>query len=296
MIQTLSRKANAKINLYLRVTGKREDGYHELQSVMQSVTLADTVTVTADTSYIGQSITLTCSDPCVPCDSRNIAVKCAKAFFSFFGIGNYSVKIHIDKNIPVSAGLAGGSTDGAAVLRLLDTIYGTNAGDESLCSIGATVGADIPFCIVGGTALCEGIGEKITPLDIPSPDYKILLVSPGESVSTPEAYRLIDEAGFIPENHSLTELTDELNDGRMPVSLHNDFEAVILPTHKNTYEVKKLLFFCGASAVQMSGSGPTVFALFSDEGTRAQAERTIAEAGYKAYPCEVQQMKKGDKK
>ena len=294
MIQTLSTKANAKINLYLHVTGKRPDGYHELQSVMQSVTLADTVTVTADTSYIGQNISLTCSDPCIPCDSGNIAVKCALSFFRSFGIENYSVNIHIEKQIPVSGGLAGGSTDGAAVLTLLDRLYRTNAGRKRLCSIGATVGADIPFCVVGGTAICEGIGEIITPLDIPAPEYKILLVSPGESVSTPDAYRLIDEAGIIKEAHTLDEITKELTGGRMPTSLHNDFETVVLPSCKNAREVKNMLLSSGASAVQMSGSGPTVFALFGDEETRAAAERTIAEAGYKAYPCEVQQMKEGD--
>ena len=285
MIKTLTRKANAKINLYLRVTGRRDDGYHLIKSVMQSVTLADEVTVSVDTGVRGLSVVLTCTDERIPADGRNIAVKCAYAFFERFGIENCAAEIHIEKKIPVSGGLAGGSTDGAAVLRLLDELLETNADEDSLISLGAFVGADIPFCLVGGCALCEGIGEKLTRIDSAA-EYSVLLVSPGGGVSTPEAYRLIDEAGTIPCGCAVGEVVEALQNGSLPEKLHNDFEAVILPINERAAEVKRLLSSFGASAVQMSGSGPTVFGLFERREECENAAEMIKKHGYRAYVCE----------
>ena len=286
MIKTLTRKANAKINLYLRVTGRRDDGYHLIKSVKQSVTLADDVTISVDTDVRGLSVVLTCTDERIPTDGRNIAVKCAYAFFKRFGIENCAAEIHIEKKIPVSGGLAGGSTDGAAVIRLLDELLETKADEEMLISLGASVGADIPFCLVGGCAICEGIGEKLTRLDIPEAQYSVLLVSPGGGVSTPEAYRLIDEAGFIPCGCAVGEVVEAVQNCSLPEKLHNDFESVILPQNEREADVKRLLSSYGAAAVQMSGSGPTVFGLYESREECENAAEIIKKHGYRAYVCE----------
>ena len=284
MNRTITLSANAKINLYLRIAGRRPDGYHELETVMQSVTLADTVTVSYDADARGKSISLTCTDPAIPCDGRNIAVKCAERFLDTFGINDCTVKIHIDKRIPAAGGLAGGSTDGAAVLRALNSLTGADASQTELCSIGAKVGADIPFCVAGGTALCTGIGDVLAPLDIPSPGYSVLIVSPGGGVSTPEAYAAIDRAGTIPA-FPASGVTAALRDGTCPTSLHNDFESVILPLNGNAALVKRILAENGADAAMMSGSGPTVFGLFSDRGKCASAAAEVNGRGFRTYIC-----------
>ena len=285
MKKTLTEQANAKINLYLRVTGRRPDGYHELYSIMQSVSLADTVTVSCDTETDGQKIKLTCTDPSIPCDGRNIAVKCAESFFAGFGIKNYAADIHIEKRIPVSGGLAGGSTDGAAVLRALNAICGTGASLEKLCSIGARIGADIPFCVIGGTAVCTGIGDVLAPLDIPAPSYSVLIVAPGGGVSTPEAYAAIDSAGVIPLACDAGSVLDALKNGVCPNVMHNDFEAVIFPLNEKAAAIKAVLTDLGADSSMMSGSGPTLFGLFSDEKKCAQAESFLSSKGYKTAIC-----------
>ena len=285
MKKELTTNAYAKINLYLHVTGTRDDGYHLIESVMQSVSLADGITVTADTDARGKRIGSSCSDERIPLDGNNIAVKCAAAFFEHFGIDNYSLDIRIDKKIPISGGLAGGSTDGAAVLKLLDKIYETDAGEDKLCSLGAKIGADIPFCVIGGTALCEGIGEKVTPLYIPSPQYSVLIVSPGGSVSTPDAYRAIDEYGDITAKYPISEVVTELVGGTLPRSLHNDFETVILPANDSATLVKQKLVDLGAFVAQMSGSGPTVFGLFESEEKCGIAAEKLEEIGFSAFVC-----------
>ena len=158
----LRAKAYAKINLSLDIVGVRDDGYHLIKTVMQSISLHDVISISEE----GSEISITCNDPSVPCDERNIVYKCAKRFFEYWGI-EFGVHIDIQKNIPSQAGLGGGSADGAAVLVLLNRICGNPFSDEELCIIGAKVGADIPFCIVGGCVLCEGIGEVLTPISFP---------------------------------------------------------------------------------------------------------------------------------
>ena len=153
---TVTTEAPAKINLWLTVGEKRPDGYHEIESVMQSVSLCDLVSVTRRPGGRGKRIAVHCSDPALPADRRNIAWKCAEAFFAFAGIEAYDVFIDIEKHIPSSAGLAGGSADGAAVLSLLNRLFGVRAPLSALCETGAGVGADIPFCLAGGTQICRG--------------------------------------------------------------------------------------------------------------------------------------------
>jgi len=276
---TRSAEARAKINLFLAVTGKRADGYHELDSVMQSVSLSDTVTVTAEEPNGRREITLVCSHPDVPTDGRNIAVKCAERFFEETECLEYAVRIRIEKRIPISGGLAGGSTDGAAVLKLLNELYEANLSLAELCEIGGKVGADIPFCLIGGTALCRGIGDVITPLPIPVPRYTVLIVSPGGGVSTPEAYRMIDD---LPPSPPLSSdaIVGELTRGEIPLSLSNDFERVILPLNENARRVRTLLRELGASSAMMSGSGPTVFGLFDTAENAAKAARILQNEGF----------------
>lgn len=286
MTKTLTEKAYAKINLYLAVTGKRDDGYHNIDSVMQTVSLHDTVTVTIDDGE-GQNISITSSHPDVPCDARNIAAKCAAAFFADRNITSYNVTIDIDKKIPVAGGLAGGSTDGAAVLKILNKLCGTGLGDDELCRIGGTKGADIPFCIRGGTQLCEGTGTLLTPIDITDPTYTVLIVSPGGGVSTPEAYGKIDSLPPFTRKITSSEILAQLKDGKTPRYTENDFEKVILPVNPNAALLKKTLLSLGADLSMMSGSGPTVYALFENEKTAEKAAEKIKDMGFVPYLCKA---------
>ena len=281
-MDSLTQNAYAKINLYLDVTGRRPDGYHDLLSVMQSVSLCDKVTVMR-TEETG--IAVTCDDPAVPTDGKNIVVKCADAFFRRFGIGNPDIRIDIQKRIPSSAGLAGGSSDGAAVLRLLNELYGNPADTELLCVIGASVGADIPFCLIGGTCVCRGIGEILEPVPIPVPDYELLIAFPGEGVSTPAAFRLLDETPFTGSKPSHEAVLDDLRTGKLPRSLYNAFERAILPVHPGASALRKEIGKLGAEAVLMSGSGPSVFGLFSSAESRDRAAAELSKSGYRVHIC-----------
>ncbi len=277
--------AYAKINLYLDVTGRLENGYHTIASIMQQVSLFDVITLSRAPAEAGeQSIRITCTEPSIPTDQRNIVHKCARAFFEHFGISSYSIRIHIDKRIPHAAGLAGGSTDGAAVLKLLPPLFGITADTETLCGIGGRIGADIPFCIVGGTCLAEGIGEKLTPLrrGFTCP---VLIAIGGEGISTPEAYGRIDAmVGGKWERHR-EDFTEIAASAQIPHTLYNIFEAVILPSHDEARKIKEAMLRFGAKTALMSGSGPSVFGLFEDEAQLNDAFAFFKEQEIRAYPC-----------
>ena len=195
--------APAKINLFLDVTGRRPDGYHTITGVMQAVSLCDTVTVevTEPTGmYVcslgahtagAASITLTCTNPDRPTDSRNLAWRAAEKFFAATGRGCKKLAIHIEKNIPAAAGMAGGSTDAAAVLVALNQLFDLPLTTEALCEAGLTLGADIPFCIKGKAHITEGVGEILTPIT-PMPECELVVACGGEGVSTPAAYKALD--------------------------------------------------------------------------------------------------------
>lgn len=282
-MQSLTKKAYAKINLFLDVLGLRPDGYHNIKSIMEQVSLCDTVTVSRLDS--GDGITVTCTDPTVPTDERNIVYKCAVKFFEHFGIKSYSIKIDIEKNIPSCGGLAGGSTDGAAVLNLLNDLFGTGANAETLCKIGAKVGADIPFCIVGGTCLCEGIGEIITPVEIPTPPYQVLISFPGEGISTPEAYRTLDTIALPKDHVSAEDIIDVIKCGKTPKVMYNAFEYAVLPCHENARIVKKIMLDFGAVSAMMSGSGSTIFGLFDNCKSIEKAKDELQNMGFNSYIC-----------
>lgn len=279
---SLTAKAYAKINLYLDVTGKRDDGYHNIKSIMQQVSLCDTVTVTKTDS---DCITVSCTDPSVPTDGKNIVHKCAARFFEHYGITDCGIHIHIEKNIPSCGGLAGGSTDGAAVLKLLNELYCVHADTDELCQIGVNVGADIPFCIVGGTCVCEGIGEILTPVAIPSPNYYVLISFPGEGISTPIAYKMLDEIERPGEHSSAEDVIEALKQKEIPKNLYNAFEFAVLPTHENARLVKKTMLDTGAISAMMSGSGSTIFGLFDSEASISACRTNLAKLGFSSHTC-----------
>lgn len=248
--------AYAKINLSLDITGARADGYHLLKTVMQTVSLCDKVTV--ERSKI---ISLTCSEPSVPTDEKNTAVKAAKAFFDFTKIDG-GAEIHIEKQIPSEAGMGGASADAAAVIKALNELYSTNLSNDDLLKIGLSVGADVPFCMVGGTALCEGIGEQITPLKN-IPDCFIVIAQPESGISTKAAYDAYDNG-----NYENSEYTDKLLENISSLdavanSLGNIFEE--LASNPDIDIIKMQMKSAGAIGACMTGSGSVVFGIFDDE-------------------------------
>jgi 4-diphosphocytidyl-2-C-methyl-D-erythritol kinase len=249
--------ANAKINLSLDVVGRRDDGYHLLEMVMQSVSLADTITLQRTKS---PTITITCTVPEIPCDHRNIAYRSAALFLRHCGLTD-GVSIHIEKRIPSQAGLGGGSSDGAAVLVGLNRLFSTGLSTETLCELGTQVGADIPFCIVGGTQLCRGIGEIMTPLP-PLPDCTILLCKPPINVSTKDAFARIDNGTISarPDTSRLCSALKEQDLHAVGSALCNVFSSAIpLP---EIDQIQEQMVSAGAVGACMSGSGSTVFGLF----------------------------------
>ena len=254
-------KAYAKINISLDIIGKREtDGYHLLRMIMQNIDLYDEIDINKQES----GITLTCNKNYVPTDIKNLAYKAALLFKERYDIKE-GVNINITKNIPVSAGLAGGSTDGAAVLVAMNKLFNVNASDEELMELGVSLGADIPYCIKGGTALCEGIGEEVTSLK-PFKDKIIVLVKPGFGVSTKEVYKSfdMDKVRIHPRTEEL--ITAMANDDLEYVAnnMKNLLENVTLRKHKVLIKIKEDMIRLGAIGSMMSGSGPSVFAFFDD--------------------------------
>lgn len=254
-------KAYAKINISLDIVGKREtDGYHLLRMIMQNIDLYDEISIEKQ----NEGITLSCNKNYVPTDSRNLAYKAAMLFKERYDIKE-GVHIDILKNIPVSAGLAGGSTDGAAVLKVMNKLFGVNASDEELMEIGLKLGADIPYCIKGGTALCEGIGEEITYLK-PFRDKILVLVKPGFGVSTKEVYKAfdIDKVRIHPKTESLIEAMENNDLYYVANNMKNLLENVTLRKHNVLIRIKEEMNRYGAVGSMMSGSGPSVFAFFDD--------------------------------
>lgn len=258
-------EAPAKINLTLDILGKRDDGYHLIKTLMQSIDLCDTVSVW-DTGDGG--ISITCTEESLPCDESNIAYRAAKAFFECTQRENPGIGIKIKKRIPVSAGLAGGSADGAAVLVALNRLLQTELDQDALCDIGEDVGADIPFCIVGGTICCSGTGTILTPApDLP--ECWLVLAKPPIQISTKEAYDLADDRERFAEP-ATNDAVEAVCDGSLREigkSLYNEFEELLHLSEVDA--IKKQMKNNGALGTCMSGSGPTVFGLFEN---RDQAE------------------------
>ncbi len=269
-------KAYAKINLMLDILSRLENGYHDLYMIMQSVSLHDVVTVEKTDT---KDIKITCDVPSIPTDEKNIAYKAAKAFFDYTKIENTGVAIDIKKNIPHAAGLAGGSTDGAAVIVALGKIFSLNLREKDIIAIGSKVGADVPFCALGGTMLAQYTGTVLSHL----PDLElpyIIIVKPTQDVSTAEAYAAFDSAERVRHLDKNGMLQAVLNGEKDKVyeKVGNVFEQFIDVTERVL--IKDIMRKHGAVSACMSGSGPSVFGIFEDKD---MAEACLIELK-KSYP------------
>lgn len=253
-------KAYAKINISLDIVGKREDGYHLLEMIMQSIDLYDEISIEKQK----EDITITCDKQYVPVDERNLAYKAAKLFKEEYNITS-GVSININKNIPVCAGLAGGSTDAAAVLKIMNKLFDINASEEKLMELGLKLGADVPYCISGGTAICKGIGEQVTKLK-PFKDKILVLVKPPFGVSTKVVYQEfnLDKVRNHPNTDLLIKAIENDNLEEVCNNMKNLLENVTLRKHKILINIKEEMKRYGSIGTMMSGSGPTVFAFFDD--------------------------------
>ena len=259
-MKQITLRGYAKINLTLDVTGRRNDGYHLLEMVMQSISLADTIQIQTTTE---PGIRVTCNHSVIPCDPSNTAFRAAQLFSRRHGL-THGLSIHIDKQIPIQAGMAGGSADAAAVLVGLNRLLATGDSLDELCKLGLMVGADVPFCIRGGTMLAQGIGEILHPL--PSmPDCFLVVCKPSVNVSTGEAYARIDHVP-LPIHPNTKAMIQALKQKDLPAVsgyLCNVFEAVLeLP---EIDAIQRMMRQYGALGSRMTGSGSAVFGIFREE-------------------------------
>lgn len=269
---TLTVPAYAKLNLTLDVLGKRPDGYHDLRMVMQAITLADELTVTAEP---GRGITVRTDLDFLPCDGRNLAAAAAQRFLDHTG-QSLAVDIDLRKRIPVCAGMGGGSSDAAAVLGALNELTAAGLSPGELAGLGESVGSDVPYCVLGGTALAEGRGEKLTPLP-PLPACALVVCKPPFPISTPELFRAISGKKLRrrPDTAGLLDALSHRDLRGVARRMYNVFEDVLPPRQGRTVaELKTRLIAGGALGACMSGTGPTVFGLFDDP---AAAERAAAD-------------------
>ena len=276
---TVTVTAPAKINLTLNMEGRRADGYHLLSSVFQSISLCDTVRVTR-TDIAG--IALSVSDAAVPADERNTAHKAARLFFEHIG-QTPCVAMEIEKTIPQQAGLGGGSADAAAVLVGLNALYGEPLSETDLCDLGERVGADVPFCIVGGTRFVEGIGEIMTPMPA-MPPCSVLVVKSPVGVSTKEAYAAVDSVATEPADQAAMRAAFDRGDlSAIGALLSNAFEqALDLPEVEAILDAMRA---CAPLGCMMSGSGSAVFALFTDDKAARACAHSLPLSVSK-YVCE----------
>lgn len=256
---TLYEGAFAKLNLTLDVLGKREDGYHDLQSVMQTISIRDDIEIDVGT---GKPWKLQCSVEGIPTDETNLAWKAAKVYFDAMGKDPDGLEIRITKRIPSEAGLGGGSADAAAVLRALNRHYDEPLSLFALAELGAQVGSDVPFCTVCGTAMVEGRGERIRKLP-DMPDCVFVICKPEFSVSTPELYRKIDQCAIAkrPNNQAMESAILSGDLGKVAENVLNVFDPVVTAEHLELNYIKSICNSYGALNQQMTGSGSAVFAI-----------------------------------
>ena len=274
MANTITLKALAKINLGLDVLGKRENGYHDVRMVMQTIYLYDNVTLT---KMEEEGILLECNLQYLPTDATNIAYKAAKLLMDEFDIKE-GVHIVLDKHIPVAAGLAGGSSNAAAVLVGMNGMFKLGLSQEELMKRGVLLGADVPYCIMRGTVLAEGIGEILTPLPM-LPKCYVLIAKPGISVSTKTVYEKLDsqEIETHPDIDGILEGLECQDIKKIASSMGNVLERVTIEQYPIIETIKKVMIENGALNSMMSGSGPTVFGIFEDRQSAKEAQRKIRE-------------------
>lgn len=277
--------AYAKINLYLAVGGVRRDGFHDVKTVMRRTSVCDELTVETAEGGTGR-IALTvlgCED--LPTGADNLAYRAAECYLRKAGVSD-SINITLKKNIPVGAGLGGGSADAAAVLRALDRIYGIASGDE-LWEMAASLGSDVPFCLYGRTALCEGRGEILTVVN-DEREMHLVIAMKDRTVSTPDAFSRLDETrqknGEAPSEEKLTSLLRFLSgEGEMPTELYNSFENALGEIEDDVLCLKRKMKEHGACLTLMSGSGPSVFGIFPDADSAERCVTALCDEGVRAY-------------
>ena len=279
MINSITVYACAKINLFLNVLSRLPDGYHTVDNVMQAVSLHDTLILTP----AAKGISLECSDPSLSIPEDNLTFKAASLFFKR-KVQTGGISIQLKKNIPVAAGLAGGSSDAAAVLVGMNLLFGTKMSEEELCALGAEIGMDVPFCVTGGCRRAKGRGEILSAL-APMPKCLILIAIGSERISTAWAYGQIDSLPLRPEIPN--GIPDALDSGDLSLvcrGMYNCFENITsIPD-----EIKRIMLENGASAAMMSGSGPSAFGIFppEDRHNLDTARMKLAAKEYSTYVCE----------
>ena len=259
---TLYEGAFAKINLTLDVLGKREDGFHDIKSIMQTISIRDDIEIDIGT---GKPWSLLCTDDTIPTDETNLAWKAAKVFSETLKIDFDGIEIRIVKRIPAQAGLGGGSADAAAVLRALNRHYEYPLSVMALAELGAQIGSDVPFCVLCGTVMCEGRGERLRKLaDLP--DCFFVVCKPDFSCSTPELYKKLDEKaiGKHPDHQAVESALLEGDLLKVAQNIHNVFDPLVTEEHLELNYIKSIFASYGAVAHQMTGSGSAVFAIVSE--------------------------------
>lgn len=260
MDNKLTINAYAKINLTLDVTGKLPNGYHTVQMIMHSVKLCDRVTLKTDHSGV---VCMTCNRTDLSVSEDNLAVRAARLFLSTCGREDVGVTMELEKNIPMQAGMAGGSTDAAAVLTGLNRLLDQRLSVQQLCEMGLKLGADVPYCICGGTMLAEGIGELLTPV-AEMPSCPVVVCKPPVGVPTPDIYRAIDAVPIVthPQTEKMLMALQSRDLEQVGALLCNVMEPVTAERYPVIYEIKQTLLAHGALGALMSGSGSAVFGLF----------------------------------
>ena len=288
-MRAVKEKANAKINLFLDVIALRDDGFHDIKTVMHSVSLCDEITVSYMPSAVTKIKMQLAGNRYLPIDEKNLAVRAARLYLEM-AHKTALIEIKLDKRIPVAAGLAGGSSDAAATLRAMNRLFGKLFTERALFKMAAKLGSDVPYCLYGKTALCEGRGEIITKL----PDtvrLNAVIAIANERVSTPTAYGSLDEmySSFDGSISSLgdcyyAELLKSLESGSFANNaLFNIFEGAVLPMCPKAAGIKKRMYELGATAALMSGSGPSVFGIFENEAKAKVACESLRSEKIMAY-------------
>jgi 4-diphosphocytidyl-2-C-methyl-D-erythritol kinase len=260
MLMRIFEKAPAKINLSLDILHKREDGYHEVEMIMTMVDLADRLEFTP---LHRDTIIITSQVGFIPLDDKNLAVQAARLIKERCGIDR-GVHIHLDKHIPVAAGLAGGSTDAAATFRGLNRMWDLRLTDADMQKLGEEIGSDVPFCVAGGTAIATGRGEKLQPIESP-PQCWVILAKPPIHVSTSDVYGKVQASNIKnhPDSKALLSAINDQDFHRVCSSIGNVLEEITLELYPEVKRIKECMVKLGAEGVLMSGSGPTVFGLVS---------------------------------
>ena len=261
-MNSITLKSRAKINLSIDVLGKRQDGYHLVEMIMQTIDLYDLIEINEKDN---DQITIKSTSDEIPLDCNNLVYKAANLIKKTFNI-NKGVEIHIKKNIPVAAGMAGGSSNAAAVLVGLNKLWNLNLSNQQLEKIGLKLGADVPFCINGGAVLASGIGEELTPIKGLTKDVCILVCKPDLFVSTKEDYECIDSKDIDkrPNNKFLIECLKNEDTRQLAENMFNVLEGVTMDKHPVIQQIKDIMTNNRALGAMMSGSGPTVFGLYEN--------------------------------